>query len=212
LTDENWDYNISEAVHAGVPHLSCYALTVEQGTALEHMIRKNKIANTDSETQARQFTHLIRRMQQEGYEHYEISNFAKPGMRSRHNSSYWSGEYYLGIGPSAHSYNGKSRQWNVANNALYIKALLRNELPFEKEELTHRQRINEYIMTSLRTMEGLDLEFVSKNFGQDVAERLLQSGSKYMHSGKLLQRDNRFQLTNEGKLFADGIAADLFMD
>lgn len=212
LTDENWDSNITEAVIAGVPHLSCYALTVEQGTALEVMIRKNKIANTDTETQARQFTHLINRMQQEGYEHYEISNFAQPGMRSRHNSSYWSGQYYLGLGPSAHSYNGVSRQWNVANNALYVQSLKRNELPFEKEELTNRQRINEYIMTSLRTMEGLDLGFVSKNFGEEIAERLQRSGSKYMNSGKLQQRNNRFLLTNEGKLFADGIAADLFMD
>lgn len=212
LTDENWDSNITEAVIAGVPHLSCYALTVEQGTALEVMIRKNKIANTDTETQARQFTHLINRMQQEGYEHYEISNFAQPGMRSRHNSSYWSGQYYLGLGPSAHSYNGVSRQWNVANNALYVQSLKRNELPFEKEELTNRQRINEYIMTSLRTMEGLDLGFVSKNFGEEIAEQLQRSGSKYMNSGKLQHRNNRFLLTNEGKLFADGIAADLFMD
>jgi oxygen-independent coproporphyrinogen III oxidase len=212
LTDKNWDKNIDEAVKAGVPHLSCYALTVETGTALEIMIKKNKVTAADSEIQARQFIQLINRMQQEGYEHYEISNFARPGMRSRHNSAYWSGQLYLGLGPSAHSFNGTSRQWNVAGNALYAHALKRNELAFEKEELTSQQRINEYIMTSLRTMEGLDLGFVSKNFGDDVVSRLQRSSRKYMDSGKLLQHDNHFQLTNEGKLFADGIAADLFMD
>jgi oxygen-independent coproporphyrinogen-3 oxidase len=212
LTDKNWDSNIDEAIKAGIPHLSCYALTVEPGTALEVMIKKNKVAAADTELQARQFTQLINRMQQEGYEHYEISNFARPGMRSRHNSAYWSGQLYLGLGPSAHSYNGSSRQWNVAGNALYVHALKRNELPYEKEELTNQQRINEYIMTSLRTMEGLDLGFVSKNFGEEVVDRLQRSSRKYMDSGKLLQQNNHFQLTNDGKLFADGIAADLFMD
>ena len=170
------------------------------------------MANADAELQARQFTHLINRLQQEGYEHYEISNFARPGMRSRHNSAYWSGQLYLGLGPSAHSYNGSSRQWNVAGNALYAHALKRNEIPYEKEELTNQQRINEYIMTSLRTMEGLDLAFVSKNFGEEVVDRLRRSSRKYIDSGKLLARNDHFQLTNEGKLFADGIAADLFMD
>jgi oxygen-independent coproporphyrinogen-3 oxidase len=212
LTDKNWDSNIDEAIKAGIPHLSCYALTVEPGTALEVMIKKNKVAAADTELQARQFTQLINRMQQEGYEHYEISNFARPGMRSRHNSAYWSGQLYLGLGPSAHSYNGSSRQWNVAGNALYVHALKRNELPYEKEELTNQQRINEYIMTSLRTMEGLDLGFVSKNFGEEVVDRLQRSSRKYMDSGKLLQQNNHFRLTNDGKLFADGIAADLFMD
>jgi oxygen-independent coproporphyrinogen III oxidase len=212
LTDKNWDKNIGEAVKAGIPHLSCYALTVEQGTALEVMIKKNKVAAADTEVQARQFTQLINRLQQEGYEHYEISNFALPGMRSRHNSAYWSGERYLGLGPSAHSFNGRSRQWNIAGNALYVHALKRDELPFEKEELTHQQKVNEYIMTSLRTIEGLDLGFVSKNFGEEVVNQLQQNSRKYMDTGKLLHRDNHFQLTNEGKLFADGIAADLFMD
>jgi oxygen-independent coproporphyrinogen-3 oxidase len=212
LTDENWEKNMDEAVNAGVPHLSCYALTVEQGTALEVMIKKNKVAAADPELQARQFTQLMNRMQQEGYEHYEISNFARPGMRSRHNSSYWSGKQYLGLGPSAHSFNGSSRQWNVAGNALYAHALKRNEIPFEKEELTHQQRINEYIMTSLRTIEGLDLSFVTKNFGEAIVSQLQRSSGKYIDSGKLLKRKDHLQLTNEGKLFADGIAADLFMD
>ena len=133
-------------------------------------------------------------------------------MRSRHNSAYWSGKQYLGLGPSAHSFNGSSRQWNVAGNALYSHALKRNELPFEKEELSQQQRINEYIMTSLRTAEGLDIDFVNKNFGEAIGKRLQEGGRKYMESGKLFLRDSHFQLTNEGKLFADGIAADLFVD
>jgi len=212
LTDTNWQKNIDMAVEAGIPHLSCYALTVEPGTALDVMVKKNKMPAADADVQARQFTQLISRLQQEGYEHYEISNFAKPGMRSRHNSAYWSGRRYLGLGPSAHSYNGSSRQWNVAGNALYAHALRRNELPFEKEDLTEKQRINEYIMTSLRTIEGLDIDFVTQHFGEAAGKQLQQSSRKYMDSGRLFFRDNHLQLTNEGKLFADGIAADLFID
>jgi oxygen-independent coproporphyrinogen III oxidase len=211
LTDKNWNTNMETAIDLGVPHLSCYALTVEEGTALEVMIKKNKVAATDTEVQARQFTQLMNRLQAEGYEHYEISNFALPGKRSRHNSSYWSGKKYLGLGPSAHSFNGVSRQWNVAGNALYVHALKRNELPFEKEELTDRQRFNEYIMTSLRTMEGLDLGFVIKHFGEEKVSLLQSESRKYMDTGKLLLSENHLQLTNEGKLFADGIAADLFI-
>jgi oxygen-independent coproporphyrinogen III oxidase len=162
--------------------------------------------------QARQFLQLMSRLQQEGYEHYEISNFAKPGMRSRHNSAYWSGKRYLGLGPSAHSFNGSSRQWNVSGNALYVHALKRDELPFEKEELTDTQRINEYIMTSLRTMEGLDISFVSDRFGEAAGTKLQHTSRKYMDSGKLFFTNNHIRLTNEGKLFADGIAADLFVD
>ena len=167
---------------------------------------------TDAEVQARQFKQLMHEMERYGYEHYEISNFARPGMRSRHNSAYWSGKRYLGLGPSAHSYNGNSRQWNVAGNALYVQALQRNELPFEKEELTDKQRINEYIMTSLRTIEGLDMSYIVHHFGQEAVERLQFTSRKYLDSGKLFIRDNHLQLTNEGKLFADGIASDLFVD
>jgi oxygen-independent coproporphyrinogen-3 oxidase len=212
LTDAHWQQNIDTAVSLGIPHLSCYALTVEPGTALEVMIKKNKMTAADAELQARQFLQLMSRLQQEGYEHYEISNFAKPGMRSRHNSAYWSGKRYLGLGPSAHSFNGSSRQWNVSGNALYVHALKRDELPFEKEELTDTQRINEYIMTSLRTMEGLDISFVSDRFGEAAGTKLQHTSRKYMDSGKLFFTNNHIRLTNEGKLFADGIAADLFVD
>ncbi|HLF46617.1 MAG TPA: hypothetical protein VI548_09340, partial [Chitinophagaceae bacterium] len=159
-----------------------------------------------------QFILLMNWMKEAGYEHYEISNFSKPGFRSRHNSSYWSigpggqGKKYLGLGPSAHSFNGSSRQWNVANNNKYIAALRNNELPFEKEILTPTQQLNEYIMTSLRTMEGVNLKKVSEAAGFE----LKAASRKFIDSGKLVLKDESLILTNEGKLLADGIAAALF--
>jgi oxygen-independent coproporphyrinogen-3 oxidase len=140
-----------------------------------------------------------------GYEHYEISNFAKPGFHSRHNSSYWQGKKYLGLGPSAHSFDGDSRQWNISNNTIYIESLSKNEVPFEKEILTPIQQINEYIMTSLRTIEGLDLRKV-----QSAEFRVLSQ--RFIKEGKMIEEDNFLRLTREGKLFADGIAAELFID
>lgn len=210
LTDEHWEHNLNKAIDLGIPHLSCYALTVEQGTALEVMIRKNKVQAADQEVQARQFIQLMQYMQDAGYEHYEISNFCKPGWRSRHNSAYWNGKKYLGLGPSAHSFNGESRQWNIAGNALYAHALRTGQVPFEQEVLTDRQRMNEYIMTALRTMEGIDLTYVKNLYGEQEVQRLLRESRKYIDQHKILRHDNRLQLTMEGKLFADGIAAELF--
>ena len=149
-------------------------------------------------------------MEQSGYEHYEISNFAKPGRRSKHNSSYWQGKRYYGFGPSAHSYDGKTRKWNVANNALYIESLKNNIIPYEEESLTKTQRLNEYIMTSLRTMEGLELVKVSGEFGTACCEQLKLAAKKYTDLNKLKNVNSRLILTKAGKLFADGIAADLF--
>ena len=145
-----------------------------------------------------------------GYEHYEISNFSLPGMRSRHNSSYWSGAHYIGLGPSAHSFNGSSRQWNVANNALYIKSLAGGIVPFEIELLTDAQRFNEYVMTSLRTKEGADVVFVREKFGDHSADELVKNALQFFTKGWMINDDDRLVLTNEGKLFADGIAAALF--
>jgi oxygen-independent coproporphyrinogen-3 oxidase len=149
---------------------------------------------------------------QAGYEHYEISNFALPGRRSRHNSSYWQGKPYLGLGPSAHSFDGVSREWNVANNARYTAALLEGtgEFVAEKEELTTIQQLNEYIMISLRTMEGSQLPVVAERFGYPKAEELLRKAERYIKAGKVENHRSVLKLTNEGKLLADGIAADLF--
>lgn len=210
LPDDKWQHNVQQAIAIGVPHISCYALTVEPGTALASMINKHKTAEVNTEDQARQFLLLMDWLQQAGYEHYEISNFALPGMRSRHNSSYWQGASYLGLGPSAHSFNGTSRQWNIANNALYIKSLKENKVPLEIETLTDTQRLNEYTMTSLRTIEGLDLGWVVSRFGEREANQLQRAAQPFIESGKMRFYNNHLQLTKEGKLFADGIAAELF--
>jgi oxygen-independent coproporphyrinogen-3 oxidase len=210
LPDDKWQHNVQQAIALGITHLSCYALTVEPGTALAHMINKHKTIDVNTEDQARQFLLLMDWMQAAGYEHYEISNFALPGMRSRHNSSYWQGASYLGLGPSAHSFNGESRQWNIANNALYIKSLKEDKVPFEVEHLTGTQRLNEYVMTSLRTMEGLNLEYVTTRFGEKAANKLKQEAQQFIETGKMHVNNSYLQLTKEGKLFADGIAAELF--
>ena len=210
LSDTKWQQNFETAVALNVPHISCYALTVEPKTALEKMIAQHKIENVDAGTQSRQFELLMEWMAAAGYEHYEISNFAKPGHRSRHNSSYWQGKQYLGLGPSAHSFDGSSRQWNVANNALYIKSIEQNVLPFEKEILTATQQLNEYIMTSLRTMEGLSLQFIIAKWGKDFVNKIVLASKKYLNEGMMFEKDQHLILSREGKLFADGIAAELF--
>jgi oxygen-independent coproporphyrinogen-3 oxidase len=210
LTDEGWKKNVMTVIEKNIPHISCYALTVEPKTALDKMIALKKKAPVDPEKQAQQFLLLMEWMQEAGYEHYEISNFAKPGMRSKHNSSYWSGESYYGFGPSAHSYDGKKRKWNVANNNLYIDSLQKNIIPFEEEVLTITQQLNEYIMTALRTIEGLNLEQVEVVFGNDIVQKLQMQSKKWEATDKLKIEKNKMTLTMQGKLFADGIAADLF--
>lgn len=210
LTDEKWNKNIELFFSLNIPHLSCYALTVETNTPLQKMIKEKKKADVDPGIQSEQFLQLMNQMKNAGYEHYEISNFAKPGFRSRHNSSYWQGEKYLGLGPSAHSFNGVSRQWNIANNKIYIAAINKNEVPFEVEQLTPVQQLNEYIMTSLRTLEGLDLGRVGSFEPGVQRQELRDKCKKYFESGKMIEENNFLKLTNEGKLFADGIAADLF--
>ena len=155
---------------------------------------------------------LMEAMKQAGFEHYEISNFAKPGHRSKHNSSYWYGIHYLGLGPSAHSFNGNSRQWNVANNQQYIQSLQENIISFEKEELTQTQQLNEYIMTSLRLMEGCSLSFIKEKFGAAKAEQLKLEAIEFTNKNWLMNVKDHLILTQEGKLFADKIAAELFFD
>ncbi len=211
LSDDRWEQNVQKTVDLKIPHLSCYALTVEPKTALHNMIARKKTADIDSAQQARQFLLLMQWLRNAGYEHYEISNFSLPGKRSRHNSSYWKGKPYYGFGPAAHSFNGKDiRSWNIANNALYIQSLNENIIPAEQEKLTSVQKLNEYLMTSLRMMEGIDLAYIRKFFGEVSVEKILQSARHYQNE-KLLFRNQRLILTDTGKLFADGIAADLFL-
>lgn len=209
LTNEKWKRNVDLALQLNIPHLSCYALTVEPKTPLDKLIRQKKIVPVDVEKQSIQFLLLMEWLQVAGYEHYEISNFCKPGWESRHNSSYWSGKKYLGLGPSAHSYNGKERQWNISNNHRYIESLKQRIVSFEKEILTPTQQINEYVMTALRTAAGIDLRVVEDYFKVSPGS-LLQKTSKYVNDGLLVHEDGTIYLSRRGKLFADGIAADLF--
>nr|MBP6688114.1 coproporphyrinogen III oxidase [Lacibacter sp.] len=210
LTDEKWLYNLNWVLQQNINHLSCYALTVEEKTPLDKQIRLHQKQDIDTDQQSRQFLLLMDHLKQAGFEHYEISNFAKPGYRSKHNSSYWKGVHYLGLGPSAHSFNGKSRQWNVANNQLYIQSLKQGTLSFEKEDLTATQQLNEYIMTGLRLMEGCDLNYISEQFGIDTTNKLKEEAVSFANKGLVIATDDHLILTKEGKLFADSIAADLF--
>ena len=212
LSDEALRENIAAVIALGCRHLSCYALTVEPKTALASDIQKGKMPPTDPEQQARQFLLLTDALTAAGYEHYEISNFALPGHRSRHNSSYWQGVPYLGLGPSAHSFDGRVRRWNIANNALYIQSLAGNVLPFEEEILTPTQQLNEYIMTALRTMEGLNLQKVTADWGIPAWDRLVRESRIFLERGWIELHPDSLVLSREGKLFADGIASDLFSE
>jgi oxygen-independent coproporphyrinogen-3 oxidase len=210
LTDEQWRKNVALALSFNIPHISCYALTVEEKTALAQLITKNKKENTDADQQVRHFNLLIRWLTEAGFEQYEISNFAKPGYRSKHNSSYWSGKPYLGLGPSAHSFNGTSRQWNIANNALYLKGIEQGELNVEKEELSDLQQLNEYLMTGLRTMEGISLPVIETKWNKELAGKIETVANKWVQSHHLINNNGNVCLTDKGKFLADGIAADMF--
>lgn len=208
-SDAQWTENLRLAIGYGIPHLSCYCLTVEEGTALGAWVRKGQQPPVDEEKAARQFAYLMDKATEHGYEHYEISNFAFPNRYARHNSSYWSGESYLGVGPSAHSYDGRSRQWNIANNALYIKALSENRIPFEMEMLTPAQRYNEYVMTSLRTIWGADLKKI-RDMGESFAAYFERSAQAFLEKGMMERSGENYCLTSAGKFLADGIAAEMF--
>jgi putative oxygen-independent coproporphyrinogen III oxidase len=209
-SDTQWEQNIGTVLEFKIPHISCYCLTVEPKTALAHFIKNGKAQAVDDEQGARQFETLMERLEEAGYEHYEISNFAKPGNYSRHNTSYWQGKKYLGIGPSAHSFDGVSRQWNVANNARYIRAVKEGKLDFEKEELTPEQRYNEYVMTALRTIWGCDLNKV-REIQPTYEKYFLENAAPFIVEKALTRKGRFFYLTKRGKLMADHIASELFL-
>jgi oxygen-independent coproporphyrinogen-3 oxidase len=208
-SDEQWATNLQTVFDLGIPHVSSYCLTVESGTALFDFIKKQKTAAPEEEKSLRQFRHLMQQMREKDYDHYEISNFALPGHYAVHNSNYWKGVPYLGIGPAAHSYDGKSRQWNLAHNPKYIQALAEGRVPFEKEILTLEQRYNEYVMTSLRTIWGCDIERITAidNSYRAHFEAQIQA---YIVSGDVLSEQGIYRLTDQGKFLADGIAAAVF--
>ena len=210
LTDEMWEQNVQTALQYNIPHLSCYALTVEEKTPLHKLINNQQKPSVDPDKQGHQFLLLMQWLRAAGYEHYEVSNFAKPGFRSRHNSSYWKGQPYLGLGPSAHSFNGRERQWNITNNQQYIASIQKGQVPFEKEVLSATDQLNEYLMISLRTTEGVDLGLVEERWGAKEKDRLLTSIRPSVLHGTIQQQNNHIKLTDEGLLLADGIAAILF--
>ncbi len=210
LSHERWIHNLKTAFTLPINHLSCYCLTIEPRTTLADMIKKNIVTIPDDEYAAKQFQLLVELSTNAGFEQYEISNFCRDGKYSKHNSNYWKGETYLGIGPSAHSYNGTSRQWNVANNPEYIKNMNEEIISFTKEELTPDQHYNEYILTSLRTKWGIDLSKL-QNHGERYINFFMDHIAQKLKEQMVQQSENVYTLTQKGKLFADKIAADLFI-
>ena len=211
LTNMRWEENIVRALSYDLPHLSSYALTVEPKTALKAFIEKGLIPDVDDETAQEQFYLLLNKLETEGFVNYEISNFGKEGFYSKNNTSYWQGKKYLGIGPSAHSYDGKKRGWNIRNNSKYIKSINQDILPLEEEILTVMDRYNEYIMTGLRTIWGISLKKIQTEFGKFYYDYVLKQSDKYIKEGLLFADREMLGVTKKGKFLCDGIASDLFM-
>jgi oxygen-independent coproporphyrinogen III oxidase len=194
-----------------LPHLSAYALTVEPKTALAWKIENKKVEAVTDENQIAQFLFLMDWMAEEDFVHYEISNYCLPGYESKHNSAYWNGERYLGLGPSAHSFNGASRQWNVSNLAWYLEAIKAGNVFFEKETLTPNQHHNEFVMTAIRTKTGIDLDIYSQRFGKSRLDELRSASKEFLKDGWAIEHKNHLFLSRQGKLFADYIASELFV-
>lgn len=211
LTEEKWNENLDIFFSTGISHLSAYALTVEPKTILGKRIEKGDLQDVSEDDAVRHYEILVERAKENGFEHYEISNFAKEGCRSRHNSIYWKDEKYLGLGPSAHSYDGKSRQWNVSNLSDYIRTAGLSSDCYELEVLSLEDRFNEYVMTSLRTSWGCDIDKIMSDYGMSCRDHFLKNVGKYLETGVMLKKDKAFVLTEKGMLFADGIASDLFL-
>ncbi|MEE4258676.1 MAG: radical SAM family heme chaperone HemW [Bacteroidales bacterium] len=212
LTDEQWRKNLDTFFAFGLLHLSSYALTVEPKTVLNTLIEKRKMQAVSEDQTVRHFEILLEKTRQHEFTHYEISNFAREGFYSKHNSIYWLGGHYLGVGPSAHSFNGVSRQWNVAHMKQYIESEKTGTTVLEKEVLTKDQQFNEYVMTSIRTSWGCDAEHIQNVFGHMYVTHLDNAILPFTESGRVAQRGNVFYLTDKGKLHADGIAAALFRE
>lgn len=210
LGNQRWLENIARVLSYGIPHISSYALTVEPKTALASMIEKGVIDAVDDSQAQEQFFMLIDELDSAGFVHYELSNFGKDGYFSKNNSAYWQGKPYMGIGPSAHSFDGRQRGWNVRNNSKYIKAISENKLPMEVETLSVRDKYNEYVMTGLRTMWGVSLDKVASDFGDLYRLHLLEQSQKHINEHLLYIDDSKLKVTKKGKFLSDGIASDLF--
>ena len=211
LTNSLWQESIIQALSLNVPHLSAYHLTVEPNTALDVLIRKNKYPQPIEAEGVSHSLMLMEQMQANGYEHYEISNYALPGKYSIHNTNYWRQKAYLGLGPSAHSFDLKSRQWNVASTTKYIDALQQGKLAFEKEEINSIDQYNEFVMLGLRTQWGIDIQELAAKFGSDKKQYFQKQIQTYLSQEKVVFENGLYRLSNQGKIFADGIAGDLFI-
>lgn len=206
----DWEADLQQAVALQVPHLSAYHLIYEEGTELYRLLEAHRVEEVDEELSVRFFRMLIEQLRAAGYEHYEISNFALPDHYARHNTAYWTGRRYLGAGPSAHSYNGVTRQWNVASLTDYIEALLKEgRVPFELEELDRTTRYNERVITSLRTMWGLNLTQLEQEFGRELVDYCLRNAQPHLQEGRLKKEKDTLKLTAEGIFLSDGIMSDL---
>jgi oxygen-independent coproporphyrinogen-3 oxidase len=210
MSNERWKENIETALSFGIPHISSYALTVEPKTALNKLIQTGKIAKPNDESAQEHFSILVETLEANGFIHYELSNFGKENYFSKNNSAYWLGKKYIGIGPSAHSYDGVSRSWNISNNALYLKSIEEDKLPNEIEVLSIANRYNEYIMTGLRTIWGVSLDRIEAEFGMDYLNYLQKQAQKFINDNLLLIDNNILKPTPKGKFLTDGIASDLF--
>lgn len=207
---KKWESNIQKALDLNIPHISSYALTVEPRTALDTLIRKGKITAPDDGIAQEHFLKLVYMLEKAGFIHYELSNFGRSGYFSKNNSAYWQGKKYMGIGPSAHSFDGVHRSWNIANNPRYIQAIQKNILPKETEVLSIADRYNEYIMTGLRTMWGVSLAKITQDFGKEYTQYLLKNSQFFIHNEQLVLNNNTLTTTLKGKFFSDGIASNLF--
>ena len=210
LSNERWMQNIETALSYKIPHISSYALTVEPKTALASFIKKGLIDNVDDDKAHEQFHLLVDTLEQHGFIHYELSNFGKEGSFSKNNSAYWKGKSYIGIGPSAHSFNGKERGWNVRNNSKYIKSIQSEILPIETETLTATDQYNEYVMTGLRTVWGVSLHKVEEDFGTVFKDYLIEQSEVFINQHLLYIDDEHLRVTKKGQFLSDGIASDLF--
>jgi len=208
---EKWNDNLRSTFNFGINHISAYALTVEPKTALDIFIKKGTYPSLNDDLALKHFNLLVSETEKKGFVQYEVSNFGKPGYFSKHNTSYWQGKPYLGIGPSAHSFNGKRRSWNVSNNTKYIQSISQHELPSEMEDLSGKEMFNEYVMTGLRTIWGISLDKIKIEFGSEYIESLEISAEKYIKDGLLFKENQILKTTNKGKFLADGIASDLFL-
>jgi oxygen-independent coproporphyrinogen-3 oxidase len=201
--------DVSKFLQLTPQHISAYSLTVEANTVFGHRLKNGEFSTISESSSAEQFEYLMKEFSGAGYDQYEISNFCKPGFQSKHNTSYWQQKKYLGVGPSAHSYNGNSRQWNVSNNHLYLKSILNDRVPFEQEVLTHSNQINEYFFTTLRTRRGTDLKYLKKKFGFVPAQPKIEV---MQQQGLITVENEVISLTQKGKLLADKIALEFFID